>query len=117
MNRASILKALELELDKPIYLLGLDLRLWGRDMIFSAEAEKKPFRLVFSECTDSRWRFYLHNEAGLESFPRSEILNFRIGRGQGRSPAQILCEHFGVIVVYGELFLEWDEKRILLAEG
>jgi hypothetical protein len=117
MNRSLILQALELEENTPIYLLRLDMKLWGRGLIFSGEAEKKPFKLSFLDCSDSRWRYYRHNQNSNEAFITSEIVNFRVGRSLGRSPAQILCEHFGIILVYGELFLEWDEKRIPLSEG
>jgi hypothetical protein len=117
MNRATILRLLELQEDSPIHLLRLDMQLWGRNLVFTCQAQNILFYLIFSDCSESRWRHYLHHESSPEAFPPSELLNFRIGRNQGRSPAQLLTEHFGLSLVYGDLFIEWGEKRVPLAEG
>lgn len=117
MNRVDLLACLELPETSPIQLLRLDLGLWGRDLIFACQAESQSFQLHFADCSESRWRHYLHHEATEAAFPPSELLNFRMGRNQGRSPAQILTEHFGLSLIYGDLFLVWGEKRIALAEG
>jgi hypothetical protein len=117
MNRATLLKYLELEENAPIHLLRLEMRLWGRDLIFASQAGNIPFRLIFSDCSETRWRHYLHHESSQYAFIPSELLNFRIGRNQGRSPAQLLCEHFGLSLVYGDLVMAWGESQIHLAEG
>lgn len=114
MNRPLILRLLNLAENSPIQIVNLESHLWGRDLLFVCHAEKLNFRLAFLECSEARWRHYLHHEASNEAFIPTELLNFKLGRSQGRSPAQILSEHFGLSLVYGEAWLEWDEKREML---
>jgi hypothetical protein len=111
MNRPTILRLLHLDENSPIQIISLETHLWGRDLIFHSKAEAQTFRLCFLECSEARWRHYLHHEASPAPFIPTELLNLKLGRSQGRSPAQILSEHFGLSLVYGEAWLEWDEKR------
>jgi hypothetical protein len=114
MNRPTILRLLNLDENSSIQILGLEVRLWGRGLIFLCKAEAQEFRLCFLDCSEARWRHYLHHEASTAAFVPTELLNFNLGRSHGRSPALILSEHFGLSLVYGEAWLEWDERRELL---
>lgn len=114
MNRPIILQHLDISEDSPIHVLSLETRLWGRDLLFNCRAADREFRLCFLEISESRWRHYLHHEASHLPYLPTELLNFKLGRSEGRSPAQILTEHFGLSLIYGAAWLEWDEQRVEL---
>lgn len=114
MNRPTVLQHLAIPENSPIYLLSLESRLWGRDLIFACRATDTHFRLCFFDISESRWRHYLHHESSPSPYLPSELLNFKMGRSAGRSPAQILTEHFGLSLIYGALWLEWDEQKVEL---
>ena len=53
-----------------------------------------------------RWQAYSHIAVEENiSFPVTELVNFRMGRDQHRSPCQILTEHFGLTLYYGEMHI------------
>lgn len=106
MDRQKIADALGIQAGTPLYLTALNLRMWGHTLHFDASAgEDVPFALVFDDCREWRWQTYTHIESGDAAFPRTELVNFRLGRGQHRSPAHLLTGYFGLSLFYGEVLL------------
>ena len=103
MDRIHILEQLALPPTTPITITGLTMRQWGRDMIFSCEANNINFTVTFADCREMKWQLYTHIQEDDANFPRSTWVNFRMGRSQHRSPAHMLTEHFGLSLVYGEI--------------
>lgn len=109
MDRIHILEQLALPSMTPIYLTELTLRQWGRDLIFFCEADDTQFTVTFSDCRETKWQIYTHMQDTGNNFPRSQWVNFRMGRDQHRSPAHILSEHFGLSLVYGKMVVEKEK--------
>lgn len=117
MEDNPILSRLNLQQDTAIQLTGLTLRMWGRDLYFSCQAESSQFELVFTDCREMRWQLYTHiQDDENPAFPPSELVNLKIGRSQHRSPAHLLTGHFGLSLVYGELRLVYNEENLSLAD-
>ena len=98
--------ALNLSQMVDIELVSLRMRMWGRDLGFECKAGIVRFDLRFLDCRETRWQLYTHlKDEKNPAFPPTELVNFKMGRSEHRSPAHILTEHFGVSLVYGELQL------------
>ena len=76
---------------------------WGRelrlDCVYRLGDGEARLTIRFRDCREMRWRVYVHGEVTDES----AVADLRLGRNGHRSQAQVLTEHFGVSVVYGEL--------------
>jgi hypothetical protein len=108
MNSQTISEALGLKPDSVIHLTGLQLRGWGRELIFEGTAgEMTRFRLLLLDCREARWQWYSHIElqAG-NAFPPVAIVDLRLGRDQHRSPLRLLTDSFGLVLSYGQLRFE-----------
>jgi len=44
----------------------------------------------------------------------TELVNFKLGRSQHRSPAHLLTEHFGLSLFYGDVMLIRDGQETVL---
>ena len=87
--------------------------MWGRDLHFSGVADTMPFHLHFLDCRETRWQIYSHlQDESKPAFPPTELVNFKLGRTQHRSPAHLLTEHFGLSLVYGELELHYADAVV-----
>ncbi|MEL6310078.1 MAG: hypothetical protein AAFN11_22885 [Chloroflexota bacterium] len=117
MNRPHLLATLGLSPDTPIYLTGLTYRLWGQDLHFACIADETVFAMHFADCRDINWQIYTHMslaEGDDPAFPRTELVNLRLGRFQHRSPGKLLTPHFGLSLVYDTLaIIHADEKTPL----
>lgn len=106
MDQYVILDTLGLKPPTPIQFTNLMMGVWGRDLKFMAQAGTTQFGLHFLDCRETRWQLYTHNQHDDNPpFPITELVNFKQGRGQHRSPAHLLSDHFGVSIVYGALQL------------
>ena len=109
MDRNFVLKTLSISDSGQIFLKHLKFVMWGQDLHFSAEVhspdkEKITFEIHFLDCREMRWQIYTHiQETDSLDFPPTELVNFKRGRDQHRSPAHLLTEHFGLSLFYGTL--------------
>ena len=109
MDKHRLLEPLGISLESIIYFHHLELVLWGRSLDFTCQTEtesgnKRTFSLVFVDCREVRWQHYSH--IALDDtlkFPKTELINFHMGRDQHRSPCKLLTEHFGLSLFYGEV--------------
>ncbi|MCA9911743.1 MAG: hypothetical protein KC496_00275 [Anaerolineae bacterium] len=112
MDRQKITDALGIPPGTSLYLTKLDFLVWGNNLYFAAIAgEDMAFSLQFRDCREWRWQTYTHIESAGEPFPRTELVNFRLGRSQHRSPAHLLTEHFGLSLFYGDVLLVRDGEE------
>lgn len=115
MDRQKIADALGLSPGTSLYLTKLDFLAWGNNLHFEAIAgEDRAFALQFRDCREWKWQTYTHMDSAGASFPRTELVNFRLGRSQHRSPAHLLTEHFGLSLLYGEVLVIQDGEAIVL---
>jgi hypothetical protein len=120
VDKARILDSLSLPESTSITLTHLDLVLWGQGLHFHALAQPLAgtiiaFELHFLDCRDMRWQIYTHNQhPDSPAFPATELVNFRMGRSEHRSPAHLLTEHFGLSLFYGQLEIVSGEKTVSL---
>lgn len=116
MDKPRLLECLKLNPENLIYFSALRIIAWGRSLHFSCYAQspdgtKHQFSLVFDDCRDMRWQAYSHIELDENvQFPLTELVNFRMGRDQQRSPCQMLTEHFGLTLFYGEMKILLDDS-------
>ncbi len=94
---------LDLPAETPITFEKIDLRDWGRTLVFGGTAggdtaRSVAFELRLDDCRDLHWRVYVHDAAA-----RTALVGFAPGRNQHRSPLQMLTEHFGLTLYYGSL--------------
>lgn len=121
MDQHIITTRLNIAAGTPLVLHGLTHELWGRTLRFDAlakpaDAPERAFSLCFDDCREMRWQLYTHlQDAGRPPFPQTTIANFKLGRGQHRSPSHILTEHFGLSLFYGAAVLVVDGERSDLA--
>jgi hypothetical protein len=120
MDKFRILDALHLSPDSTIVMQHLEWVMWGQCLFFGAFVhlpDKQPisFQLRFSDCREMKWQLYTHMQHPANpAFPPSELVNFRMGRSQHRSPAHLLTEHFGLSLFYGAIHIVQDEQIITL---
>ena len=114
MNRPHVLGLLGLSPDTPIYLIGLMHHLWGQDLRFACVAGDSVFSLHCTDCREINWQIYTHmslSEGDDPAFPRTELVNLRLGRFQHRSPGKLLTPHFGLTLVYDMLHVVHADNR------
>ena len=115
MTHFPLQTALNLEPTAIIRFTSLSMQMWGRELLFSCEADTLTFNLTFLDCREMRWQLYTHlQDPDKPAFPPTDLANFKLGRNQHRSPAHLLTEHFGLSLVYGALELRHDDKTIEL---
>lgn len=118
MDKTRILTVLSLPVDSVITFTQLDTVLWGQSLHFHAEAklpsdDVMTFELRFIDCREMRWKIYTHmQDSDVTAFPPTELVNFRIGRDQHRSPANLLTDHFGLSLFYGRLEIITQDKAL-----
>jgi len=116
MDRQKITDALKLPPGTQLYFMNLQLGTWGNTLHFEAIAgEDVAFALEFRDSREWRWQTYTHMGASADDFPRTELVNFRLGRSQHRSPAHLLTEHFGLSLFYGDVVVIRDGEETILA--
>ncbi len=115
MDRVKITDALNLLPGTRIFFTNLELRAWGDILHFTGLAGVDvPFGLQFRDCREWRWQTYRHRSSGDDALPTTELVNFKLGRSQHRSPAHLLTEHFGVSLYYGDVTLIRDGQETVL---
>lgn len=116
MDKPRILSALNLPPTTAILVRSLEMVMWGRNLLFFCEANHIEFELHFKDCREMRWQIYTHMQHDKNpAFPPTQLANCALGRGQHRSPAHLLTEHFGLSLVYGEVYLLRDDEKLSLA--
>lgn len=100
---ASAIEALDLEAGGILAVTCVQVLEWGRelrlDCVYRLGDSETRLAIRFRDCREMRWRVYVHGDVTDES----AVAELRLGRDGHRSPAQVLTEHLGVSVVYGEL--------------
>lgn len=115
MNNFPLQTRLNIDPNTTIHFVSLSMKMWGRDLHFSCEANTLRFELYFLDCREMRWQIYSHlQDDNNPAFPPTDLANFKLGRNQHRSPAHLLTEHFGLSLVYGALDLQINDKTIPL---
>jgi hypothetical protein len=120
LDKARILDSLSVAATTTIKLTHLDAILWGQGLHFHALAQPLTgdniaFELRFLDCREMRWQIYTHiQHPDSIAFPATELVNFRIGRSQHRSPANLLTEHFGLSLFYGRIQVVRGEQVIVI---
>lgn len=115
MDRQEITDALGLPPGTSLYLTKVALEQWGNTLHFESIAgEDMAFSLDFRDCREWKWQTYTHMDSAGETFPRTELVNVRLGRSQHRSPAHLLTEHFGLSLFYGEVMVIRDGEAVVL---
>ncbi|MCU0499122.1 MAG: hypothetical protein MUF87_17350 [Anaerolineae bacterium] len=120
MDRIKLIEALGLIPAGTFWVIGVELVQWGREIaLHTAYETVQPdgtpdtpvsFRLVFQDCRDFRWKSYAHialSEEGIVS-ERSEIAELLFGSGHHRRDANLLTNHFGLTVSYGQVIVQYD---------
>jgi hypothetical protein len=93
---------------------------WGRDLIFGCEyradetALPVPFRLLFSDCRELRWKTYAHAVYESPVIPSTTLVDFAPGHGNHRKDASLLTSHFAATVSYGDGSIELRDRRVKL---
>jgi hypothetical protein len=88
--------------ETPIMLTKMQVGAWGRTLIFEGTAGDLRFTLMLDDVREIRWRVYAHSD----TTDVTPIVDFVEGRDQHRSPFQMLTEHFGLTVYYGNMALK-----------
>jgi hypothetical protein len=122
MDKAKLIDALGLVSGGDFTITGIELAQWGRDLIFeccyrtvSLQAgpdEPVLFRLVFHDCREIKYKVYAHigaHEQG-QVTPTADVAELALGHGNHRRDANILTNHFGVTISYGEIIIEKDAQ-------
>jgi hypothetical protein len=92
------------------YLDGGNMPNWGHTIalrgyaLLPQQQDKMRFQIVMEDCRDIYWQIYTH--IAQEKIAPTQIVAFKEGRAQHRSPLNILTEHFGGRVFYGALTIE-----------
>ena len=99
---------------------------WGRELVFEVVYRTAPrnappddpihFNLIFRDCREIRYKVYAHislQEQGKIS-TEADIAELILGKGQHRRDANILTNHFGVTLSYGEALVEYNDRQIKL---
>jgi hypothetical protein len=110
-----IRRGLGLSADVVLSITGVAHEQWGRTlrlMMQADDAERLSFALVFEDCREIKWRIFVHQaDERAVAFPQTTLVDFAVGRGQHRSPATLLSDHFGLTLVYGRLVIVHDGRR------
>lgn len=113
MDRVRLLEVLSLPPMTRIDITHMTWQLWGQTMTFACEADAIQFSVQFEDCREMKWQLYTHMQHDEPlAFPRTEWVNFRMGRDQHRSPAHVLTQHFGLSLMYGALVMLHNENRL-----
>src|SRR5690606_8139362 len=122
MDKSKIIDALGLVSGGGMSITDIQMVQWGRDLIFECLYLTLPdepviFRLIFQNCREIRYRVYAHigfHEQG-QVTPTADVVELALGHGNHRRDANILTNHFGVTISYGELRVERDDEFYYLA--
>ena len=123
MDRSKIIDALGLVPDGGISITDIQMVQWGRDLIIecryqtvslnTAPDDPVYFRLVFRDCREIKYKVYAHigiHEHGRVT-PLADVAEISLGQDSHRRDANILTNHFGLIVSYGQLTIERDDQK------
>ena len=103
VDQNKISEALNLPPGESIYLEGLQLVVWGQDMIFNGHYGDTPFTLTLTDCRELRWQLYSHMRPDERTpFPHAALVNLSLGKDQHRQPLHMLTDYFGLSVSYGQ---------------
>jgi hypothetical protein len=103
VDQNKISEALNLPPGESIYLEGLQLVVWGQDMIFNGHYGDTPFTLTLTDCRELRWQLYSHMRPDERMpFPCAALVNLSLGKDQHRQPLHMLTDYFGLSVSYGQ---------------
>lgn len=127
MDKIKIIEALGLVTGGGMSVTDIQMVQWGRDLIFECLYLTVPegappddpvmFRLIFRNCREIRYRVYAHigiHEQG-QVTPTADVVELSLGHGNHRRDANILTNHFGVTISYGEVRVERDDEYFVLA--
>lgn len=123
MDQERIIDTLGLVTGGGMSITDLQMVQWGRDLILEcryqtvsmdiAPDEPVYFRLIFSDCREIKYRVYAHigaHEQG-QVTATADVAELSLGKGGHRRNANILTNHFGVVISYGEAHVEHGEHR------
>lgn len=126
MDKPKIIDALGLVPGGGISILDIQMVQWGRDLIFecsyrTASLNTTPddpvyFRLIFHDCREIKYKVYAHigiHEQGTVT-ATADVADLSLGQGNHRRDANILTNHFGVTISYGEVTVEREEQSYSL---
>lgn len=127
MDRNKIIDALGLIEGGGFSITDIQMVQWGRDLIFEclyrtvsttvAPDDPVSFRLIFHDCREIKYKVYAHisiHEQGKVSAV-ADIAELILGKGSHRRDANILTNHFGVTISYGEVRIEKDDQFYSMA--
>jgi hypothetical protein len=126
MDREIIINRLGLVPGGGLSIVDIQMVQWGRDLVFecvyrTVSRNAPPddpvrFNLVFKDCRDIKYRIYAHisiHERG-QVTAVADVAELQLGKGHHRRDANILTNHFGVTVSYGEIMLEHGDQAFHL---
>lgn len=128
MDRVKIVDALGLVSNGGLAITDIQMVQWGRDLVLACRYQTTPmtaapdppvhFNLVFHDCREIKYRVYAHigvHEQGHVT-PTADVAEILLGHGNHRRDANILTNHFGLTISYGEFHLERDGTIYYLEE-
>jgi len=122
MDKARIIETLGLVSGGGFSVTDIQMAQWGRDLIFEclyrtvgmkvAPDDPVVFHLVFHDCRDIKYRVYAHIGAHEQGKITSvaDVAEISLGQGNHRRDANILTNHFGVTISYGDVRIERGEN-------
>lgn len=122
MDRHKIVNKLGLVPGGGLSIVDIQMVQWGRDLVFEcvyriASRNAPPddpvrFSLVFKDCRDIKYKVYAHigeHEQG-QVTSVADVAELLLGKGHHRRDANILTNHFGVTISYGEIHVERGDQ-------
>jgi len=118
MDTKRIIETLGLVAEGDLAITDIQMVQWGRDLVFECRYHTAPdepvqFRLIFQDCREIKYKVYAHismHEHG-QVTPTADIAELLLGKGNHRRDANILTNHFGVTVSYGQVVCEWQDQE------
>ncbi len=121
MDTVKIVELLGLVPGGSLSITDIQMVQWGRGLVFECvyqtrimdgpEDEPVLFRLVFNDCREIRYKVYAHiglHERGVVTMI-ADVAELLLGQGNHRRDANILTNHFGVTISYGDIHIEKDD--------
>jgi hypothetical protein len=127
MGKEKIIQTLGLVTGGGFSITDIQMVQWGRQLVFecvyrvvsknTTPDEPVYFNLVFADCREIKYRVYAHISLEAEGHITdvADIAEINLGNGNHRRDANILTNHFGVTLSYGQLYAEMNDKRFTFA--
>ena len=129
MDQPRLIETLGLVPGGGFSIVDIQMVQWGRELVFevvyrTASRNAPPddpvhFNLIFRDCREIRYKVYAHislQEQGIVTAV-ADVAELMLGKGQHRRDANILTNHFGVTLSYGEVLVERGDKQTKLSGG